>query len=866
MKHLLARLGKLTKGAPGAALTALALSGLVALFSLTSAHERLEYVLYDLRFKFKPKAEPLSELVLLDVDDASISALGVYPWPRHYYAFALRQLKEAGLANLLFDFQFIDASPPLLNPDGFNTVLAALSEGLPIGAEDLYQVIIDNDRDLAMAVEEFDGTIIPFSFAKVESMLSLSPEAQAAKDAAVERFTGLAGLPLPPGQEELFRALSDPDRVAVNYPIPELMNAADYFGFVDNDADLDGAHRRVRLVRVFDDRIYLHLSLVGFLKMCGAGLEDLTIEPGKAITIRDAVHPATGIRGDIRIPVDKTCGIYFDWIGDFAQTARHVSAHALVEYPAYAEQFELQLMLKDMVSGKTERAELSAELQELKAAILAEPDLEKSFPLRRHYQRRLERYNGVIQEYLNESRAELDALLSAQAAGEEVDQESMDSIRTLITAINIKTRVESLFASTAVMGLTAAGTQDEGVTPLSNSYWMVGSYPTAINTLARGRFIQRVQGRYEYAALVLLALALALFIQARSAKTSYAAIGLALFLVNAGIVALFFYAHLWVDQVSMNLALLLPSALIMVTKFAGEEEQRQFIQGAFSKYLSQDVIEQIIADPDALRLGGQTYEITTFFSDIAGFSTISERLSAEELVHLLNEYLSEMTDIIMGNRGTVDKYEGDAIMAFWGAPLAFPDHAYQACLSAVEMQRRLSELRERWKSEGRDQLRVRMGLNTGHAVAGNMGSRTRMNYTVMGDSVNLASRLEGANKPYGTYAMVSQYTHSAVKEKFRFRELDTIRVVGKNEPIQVYELIDLIDRVDERKLEVLADYERGLALYKERRWQEAQACFVRALRADMEDAPSKVYYQRCRTFRTAPPPAGWDGVVKLGSK
>jgi adenylate cyclase len=866
MKKLIARLGKLTGGIPGALLSVCLLSGLVYLFSLTPAHDRLEYVFYDLRFKLKPKAEPMPELVLLNVDEASVSALGVYPWPRHYYAFIIRQLKEVGLASLVFDFQFVDSSPPLLNPDGFNTLHAAVASGQPITGDDLYSVIIDNDRDLAMAADEFAGTVIPFSFAKVESKLTLGPEERRAKDEAIARFTEKASLPLPRGREAAFKALEDADRVAVLYPIPELMNAADSFGFVDNDPDLDGAHRRVRLIRVFGDRIYLHLSLTTFLRMCGSGLDDLEIDPGTEIVIRNAVNPATGRRGPIRIPVDSSCAIFLDWMGDFAHTARSVSAHALIEYPFYADQFEMQLMLKDMESGRSERTELSDGMESLKRAIQEETDYATRFVLRKEYRKKLERYDAVVKTYLDESTAELEDLLARQRAGEAVDEESISSIRTLITAIKIKTQVESLFDSVAVIGLTATGTQDEGVTPLSNSYWMVGSYPTAINTLARGNFIRKAPAYAEFAAAIALAVLLALFLHKRSAKASYAAIAVVVLAANAAILALFFQAYVWVDQLSVNLALILPAAFIIVTRFAGEEEQRQFIQGAFSKYLSQDVIDQIIANPDALALGGETCEITTFFSDIAGFSSISEKLSAEELVHLLNEYLSEMTDIIMSRRGTVDKYEGDAIMAFWGAPLAYGDHARDACASALEMQRRLAELRAGWKAQGRHELSVRMGLNTGIAVAGNMGSRIRMNYTVMGDSVNLASRLEGANKAYGTRVMVSQFTESAVRDLFRFRELDTIRVIGKKEPIRVFELVEEKGRVPERTEETLASFEKALGLYKERRWKEALAAFARTIKLDGLDAPSKVYYLRSRAYIAAPPGADWDGVFNLSAK
>lgn len=866
MKKILATLSRLSRGTAGSLLIALAMAGLVILFSFTSAHHRLESVFYDLRFRLKPKAEPLPELVLLNIDDASISAMGVYPWPRHYYAHAIRQVQAAGLTSLVFDLQFIDDSLPLLNPDGFNQLYSMLAQGQSFEAQDLFQVMIDNDAELASAVAAYRGTILPYSFAKVESALSLTPEARQFRQQAIALFTEKASLPLPAGREAQFRKLADADRVAVSYPIPQLMMAGTAFGYVDNDADIDGTHRKVRLIRVFEDRIYVHLSLVSFLNMCGVGIDALDIYPGRSITIKNAVHPVHGVRGDIVIPVDRSCSIYFDWIGDFASTARPVSAFALFEYPVYAEAFEMQLMLKDMMSGRNTRMELADSLEILKAAILAENDLAKRHPLRQQYHRVLTEYRTVIQGYLDESQAELDDLLKRKAAGEPVDDDSIDSIRTLITAINIKTEVDYLFDSVAIIGLTATGTQDEGVTPLANNYWMVGSYPTAINTLARGRFMFKAPIWAEILAVVLLAVALALFIHSRSAKISYAAIIGSLILVNAGLILAFFFAYIWIDQLSLNLALILPAVIIMLAKFAGEEENRRFIQGAFSKYLSQEVIEQIIANPDALKLGGQSCEITIFFSDVAGFSSISEQLTAEGLVHLLNEYLSEMTDNIMKNRGTVDKYEGDAIMAFWGAPLNYPEHPYYACLSAIEMQRRLVELRRQWKKEGRHELKVRMGINSGPAVAGNMGSHSRMNYTVMGDSVNLASRLEGANKFYGTYTMVSQFTYEAAKEQFCFRELDRIRVVGKNEPIKVYELLEQSGGLSDQKESMLEQYQKGLGLFAQGRWAEAKNAFLNSLRIDRDDTPSKVYYKRCETFIKTPPAANWDGVFNLSSK
>ncbi len=866
MKALLARLSRLTKGLAGSLLVAGILAILTMAFMVTPAHDQLEHYLYDLRFRLKPEPPVLSSLVLLNVDDSSITTLGHYPWPRHYYAGIVDQLNDVGLANLAFDFQFMDRSMALVDPRGYSQLAQALDRGQTIQSGDLSVAFIDSDAELARATNAYPGTVIPYSFSGILINPIQSPEEAQEREQAIASFRQKASRPIPAGRESEFAGLAVRNRRDIQYPMPPLVAAARLFGFVDSDPDADGTMRRVSLVRAFEGRLYYHLALVTFLDMCGVGLDDVEVNPGKDLVIHGAVHPETGRKGRISIPLREDGSLLIDWIGDFAHTARQLSAYALLEYPANAESVDFQLMLKDMGSGKEERAALAGEIAGLRLAIKSAADAERRHPLRVAYREKMTRYRALIQGYLDDSKAELKALEGQAAAGLPVTPESIESVRQLIIALMSKMEVEDLFDSVAVMGLTATGTQDLGVTPLDNMYWMVGSYPTIINTLAQGRFIASVPAIATMAMVLALALGLALFIHGRSAKVSYAGIAIAVIVVNAAAILAFSYAYLWVDMVSLNLALVLPALVIMVAKFAGEEQSRRFIHDAFSKYLSGDVIKQIIANPDSLKLGGDSREISIFFSDIAGFSGISERLTPEQLVQLLNEYLSEMTDIIMENRGTVDKYEGDAIMAFWGAPLHFDDHAYRACLSAVSMQRKLEDLRAFWRKEGRHELRVRMGINSGLAVAGNMGSRTRMNYTVMGDAVNLASRLEGANKPYGSYAMVSDNTYAAVKDQFRFRELDKIRVMGKNVPITVYELLEMAGPLPDKKEEVLGLYDAGLALFKHRSWAEARIAFGDALKVDSSDGPSKVYLERCGVFLETPPDDDWDGVFRLTSK
>ncbi len=301
-----------------------------------------------------------------------------------------------------------------------------------------------------------------------------------------------------------------------------------------------------------------------------------------------------------------------------------------------------------------------------------------------------------------------------------------------------------------------------------------------------------------------------------------------------------------------------------------EGREKRFIKGAFGKYVSPDVLEEIADNPEALKLGGQKRPLTLLFSDLSGFTTLSENMDPENLLALLNEYLDDMTQIVLDHGGYVDKYIGDAIMAFWNAPKAVDDHADRAMLVAVTMQRHMEALNRRWggASSKHGELEVRIGIHTGEVVVGNVGGEERINYSAIGDAVNLAARLEPANKTYNTLNMVSQATLAAGDaSKFRVRELDYVAVKGKSEPVTVYELLELAGvPLPEGKEEALRRYDLGMAEYKRHRWEAAKAHFQAALEVDPEDGPSRLYVQRCEDNIADPPPPDWDFVVRRKEK
>ena len=314
------------------------------------------------------------------------------------------------------------------------------------------------------------------------------------------------------------------------------------------------------------------------------------------------------------------------------------------------------------------------------------------------------------------------------------------------------------------------------------------------------------------------------------------------------------------------MASLIAIVVINSRYYLTELGQKAQIRDAFGRYLSPKVVADLVKDPSRLALGGEERKLTAFFSDIEGFSTFSESMSPTELVNALNEYLTGMCDIIIASEGTVDKFEGDLIMAFWGAPTLQADHAKRACFAAIDQAEALVHLKDRWAAQGRPETHVRMGINTGPMVVGNMGSDQRMDYTIMGDAVNVASRLEGANKAYGSYLMISEQTYLACEQDIDARELDTIRVVGKSEPVRVYQLLERKNRTDAQLADLVDLFATALAHYKAGDYQDALAGFQACAKLFPKDGPTLAYVARCEAYISSPPPADWDHVFTLFEK
>jgi adenylate cyclase len=478
--------------------------------------------------------------------------------------------------------------------------------------------------------------------------------------------------------------------------------------------------------------------------------------------------------------------------------------------------------------------------------------------------------------------------------------------------LNDRLPKDALKGKIVFVGTSAAGLKDLRTTPFDPVYPGVETHATVVDNILKEDFIYRpdwAPGMEWFMVLVfgLLATGFLTFTPALISLIPLVALGAGVWF---GAEYYFDTEGIFVSPLFALIALAMNFGLLTLVKFWREEGQKRFLHATFQSYLAPELIDKMFQEKQMPELGGEAREITAYFTDIQSFSTFSEKLTATQVVELLNEYLSAMTDILLEDSGTLDKYEGDAIIAFFGAPMNLPDHALRACRVAVKMQDKLLDLREKWRHEKQDpdepernvkgyspeewapgdkwpkivhDMRMRIGINSGEIVVGNMGSSVRMNYTMMGDPVNLAARLEEGAKQYGVFTMASQYTmdlefsengtSKRVADELEARLIDEIAVVGKSEPVRVYELCSLKGGLTDQEKKLFELFQQGLELYRGMQWDEALAKFEEAEKyeryPDAKTTPSRVFIGRCKEYKQSPPvPPGqeWDGVYRMTKK
>jgi adenylate cyclase len=863
---------------------------------LTSADNKL----FDLYLRSVPSLTEHERVYVLTLDDDSIEYAGGFPFRREVMADVVVLLKELGVKTIAFDLSYLDESPQRLDreyadqvfgrylDDGFgmiNETAAQLIGGLASGQISgndsaiyidefialngmvrseleisLGNLTRDVDEYLAQALAFSGCSWLTLTMIRAEQILSDAIPEPDEEDAAQLERTALSGI----------AASGDtltPEMAAVMPSISKLLSRAKGAGLVNADPDRDGLRRRIHLLLKYREKYYGHLALVGM----GETLGNPAIEVNdNTITLTNAA--VGGTVKDIRIPRTEDGSVLLKWPKKSFYDYQYISLLALIQHTIIEQVFAENLRLMDSSGfftfwgGEQNPWELYAAAQTLRQELSDSGEAANGQWLAARNS-----FFAAAGEFLEGGyESEILGSVAGDSETEAYVQDLFAACRQQLSRLReIRQTAAGLRDAFCVIGADATSMTDDGIITFEENYPNVGTYAVVANMLLSGEFLDDTPAFISAALALLFSLCVA-FIVSRLATGPSIPAGLGTLVFLNGLLFLYFRVTKQYIGAALPLA---ASALtflaLIVINFLGTSREKTFLHNAFSRYLSPQVINEIIADPTKLNLGGEKREMTAIFTDIQGFSTISEKLDPSQLVRLLNRYRTLMSNIIMENLGTIDKYEGDAIIAFFGAPLPREDHAVLACRSALAMKQAEQELNAAIKEEGLSPtpLFTRMGINTGEMVVGNMGAENKMDYTIMGNSVNLAARLEGVNKQYHTGGiLMSEYTRNQTGDEFLCRSLDRVRVVGINTPLRLYELMGIAKDADDTARNLLALWEEAIAHFEGRRFQAAGDMFASLAKQKPGDNVASLYAQRCAAFIQNPPPETWDGVNNLTEK
>ncbi|KAF0094552.1 MAG: adenylate cyclase [Puniceicoccaceae bacterium 5H] len=794
----------------------------------------------DLRFNVRGPVTTQEKVTYVNADEATAEAFGTVYFPRQIYADAARAVLEEGGAKAVFlDF--------VLSRYNFS---AALNKDL----------LLQGDYAMSQVVNDYpDRVVLAASYAGTQNR-------ELQKDMYLPR---LADGPYGPDHPQGYSPRQNPIPELPQYPIwiPDLQSHSGHpvphgrAGLVNTDVVLnDGAVPRFvpLYVEVANEGVSASY-LEGFiLWMRDAGAADDTLK------IYDSED------GTELLAKDDSGAIY-DQVPKVVDTTFYAASLAL--YRAAYPDTEVEIHEHEI---RLRRPDDAGQLRTVcRIPLMARQSMEINWLS-----------PWIDPEVRAGQRDPLDDRYNPQCSLVEVYdryQALQDSETSAAAKKEIRQWFQHFNDSVVLIGPTDVLLQDLAPTPFDAApVPKVSVHGNAFKTIAGNRFIHRLPDWAEWLITFLLTFCVTGLTVWGGSQTRFNKVGALLILVMfVGLDLELFRRYSVVVPLVVPLGAALSTSLIgAVMQLIREEQQKGRIRNMFGSYVSPQVVERMVDSDEAPQLGGHTEEITAFFSDIQSFSSFSEVLPPGELVVLMNEYLNAMTEILEEEEGTLDKYIGDAIVAMFGAPVQVEHHAYLACRAALRIQQRQAELRDEWRALGDrwpslvHQMQTRIGLNTGPAVVGNMGSRKRFNYTMMGDTVNLAARNESGAKTYGVYTMVSDETRQRALEvspEFTFRYLDKIVVKGRSQPVAVYELLGERGQLPASVLECLTLYGQAMELYLEQQWDAAQALFQQAAQLEPhaqkgETNPSLVMAQRCDQWRAQPPPADWDGRFIMRTK
>ncbi|HOV14733.1 MAG TPA: CHASE2 domain-containing protein, partial [Spirochaetota bacterium] len=811
-------------------------------------YDSLNFISYDIFLNvFKKPVKQDESIVLADIDDNSMNADFIpysWPWPRYIFGDAMEVFADFGARAAVFDIEFLGNSAAGVNvqkiegvketlANKFQEIFEEYSETTKIVAQnktfqkDLKPLLNSFNENLTnhyMTLEKgFDSAILDNDtyfgkrlkyfgkgFGTVNLLTSHSIEESFVKEEQkklVEENLKKFGV-----HKDLILKGKKYHKSIIKqnlaeFPTQKILENFNKIGFTRVETDLDAGIRSVNLFMEKDDYVFAQLSLRPFLSVYGITEEQIDLsDPNNVVLKNVKIKDKTT---NIKIPVDNKGKMLINWPkGKYEEIFinKEDKSHFSFSYIPYYKYVILKNFEKNLNSLSTfQEDEALSLIKDYKDFVKEKENMVENTVLADEIRIEMGKYfDDFINRVIDFSKEE-NIVLREKEIDAAISQASVDQKGYLLTikkdirlifeelnksAVNLfKIREilkDRLKDKVCFIGLTATGTTDIGKTPYDKEFKKVGTHPSVFNTILQRDFI------YSFPNWLILIATLLIFgsivwVLTRQKATIIASVGFLstlLFVVILGLI--FRLTNIYISPVFPFFYGLTSFIIMIVLEYIVTEQDKSFIRNAFNRYLSPAVIQELIKDPDKVDLGGERKNCTAMFTDIESFSSLSERFMEDPkgLVSLLNNYLSAMSDIVLDNGGTIDKYEGDAIIAFFGAPLNMPDHPYKACVAAIRMKQTETDLNKKLIDMGiiEKPLKTRIGVNTGDMFVGNMGTFKRLDYTMMGHNVNLAARIEGVNKQYKTYNMISEFTYEFVKDTIVTRKLDRVRVVNIKTP------------------------------------------------------------------------------------
>lgn len=848
-----------------------------------------------------------ARLAVFDVEYLSPSAKGIAPNANAFLNSALSQSK-ADIAEVVSELSagvsngFISKSelPHLSHEMLENYINPSLDNMAASVSNNMYR---DNDEYFGKAIGFFGNAFLTINTRDVAIEINDEDKAYAEKRML---YTNVVDKNNYTAKDNVYASFVQGKREAVGFApaLHILLSKAKGAGFTNVSIDEDGTRRRIELLYDYGGKYAAQLAFSPLLQL----LDVEKIERKKySLVLHNALLPGSEKRETISIPLDEHGRMLINWlhkdIGHSFKNESLVFLHDLDSLEGNIEIY-LQNISQNQILDKNgnplsyikdAKALLDsyAEIVQMKNYLLDRQEgFDENNVLRtkgnaddfeRYFSRRQDFFAGVKKIVESDHENEIEARLSVlQKQGLKKDVAA--SIKNLLSEqfgflkddftlyteyfSDMKKNYDGAYC---FIGNTATSTTDLGTNPFLSAYANVGTHANVMNTILQRDFISVIPQIIGLLFAIFVMFLVSLFTYEKTTGVQNLAGGISVVALIVLFLALMVFFGIYVPVVAPAFFSVFAYVSGAIIRFVKTDREKRFLRNAFSTYLSKDVVNEIIADPAKLHLGGEEKHMTALFTDIKSFSTFSERVSPEELVSVLNVYLGALSDRILAEGGTIDKYIGDAIVSFFGAPLEMPDHAYKACVAAIKMKQAESAFNEKYLSEKRIPwpLQTRIGINTGNMVVGNMGTDIKMNYTVMGNNVNLASRLEGVNKQYHSWILASDETWKEANEghegELVGKKFDKVRVVGITEPVQLWTILGFKKDLASETLQGIGAFHDALSKYVQRDFTSAYKIF-HELYTDLHDESAGVFAERCKAYAKNGVDELWDGVMNLTSK